>query len=155
MKWSGITLINDPFPLFNKEPNCCFGQQTDISLLSLLSHMKADDYTHIRDFSILGFSLTKRTIKSRINAYGRGHVFGAVLLNLSKLTTVEYNRKAWAMEDIDFNWKTNDLASPYNENGLIVKCLRYVATKKKIKEGGVVPKNIPADIFALLEKSTE
>ena len=71
------------------------------------------------------------------------HVFGAVLLNLSKLTSVEYNRIAWAMEDIDFNWKTTDLSSPNTNNGLIVRCMGYGGSKKKINEGVVVPKHIP------------
>eukprot|EP00090_Calanus_glacialis_P014977 TRINITY_DN23862_c0_g1_i1.p1 TRINITY_DN23862_c0_g1~~TRINITY_DN23862_c0_g1_i1.p1 ORF type:complete len:455 (-),score=106.22 TRINITY_DN23862_c0_g1_i1:47-1354(-) len=153
LSWTGVTLINDPFPLFNKEPNCRFAQQTDISLLHLLSHMKADNYLHIKDFSIIGFSLTKRTIKSRINAYGRSHVFGAVLLNLAKLTALDYNKIAWAMEDIDFNWKTNDLSSSNTDDGLIVKCMRYVGSKKKIKGGGVVPEDIPDDLFQMLQSS--
>ena len=117
--------------------------------------MKADDYLHIKDFSIIGFSLTKRKIKSRINAFGRSHVFGAVILNLAKLTSVDYNKIAWAMEDIDFNLKTNELSTTDTNNGLIVKCMRYVGSKKKIKGGGVVPKDIPDDIFQMLQCSAE
>ena len=59
------------------------------------------------------------------------------------------------MEDIDFNLKTNELSTTDTNNGLIVKCMRYVGSKKKIKGGGVVPKDIPDDIFQMLQCSAE
>ena len=153
--WTGVTLINDPCPLFDKDPNCQYSQGSDISLLSLLSHMALDDYNHLKDFSIIGFSLTRRTIKSRLKAYGRKHVFGAVLLNLSQLQSVEYKKIAWAMEDIDFNWSTDKLSNIHPSKGVIVKCMRYVGCKTTIKEGGVVPRDIPDEIFPLIKRSQE
>ena len=104
LSWAGVTLKNDPCPLFDKEPNHKYAQQTDISLRSLLVHLGTDDYENVNRFSIVGFSLSKRNIKNRVSAYGRKHVFGAVLLNLERLTTIEYKKLAWAMEDIHFNW---------------------------------------------------
>ena len=153
--WTGVTLINDPCPLFDKDPSCKYSQATDISLHNLLSHMALDDYTHVKDFSIIGFSLTKRRIKSRKNAYGRMHVFGAYFLNLSHLRFLEYRKTAWAMEDVDFNWRTDKLSGSHATKGLIVKCRRYVGTKKPIMEGGVVPRGIPDHILPLLQRSRE
>merc|ERR1712083_281066 len=73
----------------------------------------------------------------------------------SQLRSVEYNKIAWAMEDIDFNWKTNNLSRSHPTKGLIVKCKRYVGTKKPIKEGGVVPRHIPEHILPKLQRSKE
>ena len=44
------------------------------------------------------------------------------------------------MEDTDFNLRTND------SSGVIVRCMRYVAYKKVLKEGGVVPEGVPPRI---------
>ena len=59
------------------------------------------------------------------------------------------------MEDIDFNWTNNDLSHQDSNSWVIVKCMRYVASKKKINGGGVVPENIPEEIKRRLENSTE
>merc|ERR1712242_371626 len=58
-------------------------------------------------------------------------------------------------EDIDFNWKTDKLSRSHATKGLIVKCKRYVGTKKPIKEGGVVPRHIPEHILPKLQRSRE
>jgi hypothetical protein len=155
LSWSGVTLKNDPCPLFDKDPNHKYAQQTDISLLNLLTHMKSEDYKNISQFSIVGFSLCKRNIKGRVCAYSRQHVFAAVFLNLQKLEGLEYRKCAWAMEDIDFNWKSNKLSFKDANDGVIVKCLRYVASKKKINQGGVVPDNIPEGIIPMLKNCSE
>ena len=155
LSWTGVTLINDPCPLFDKESHYRYAQQTDISLLNLLTHLKMDEYKHVNAFSIIGFSLSKRNVKSRVSAFSRKHVFAAVLFNLTKFRSVEYRKHAWAMEDIDFNWKTNDLSDKDSNDGVIVKCMRYVASKKKISGGGVVPREIPEDIIPMINCSSE
>ena len=149
VSWSGVTLKNDPYPLFDKEPNHKFAQQTDISLRKLLEHFTSKHFERVSHFSILGFSLTRRKIRSRVQAYSREHVFAAVLLNLQKLETPMYKMHAWAMEDIDFNWQTDQ------SEGVIVKCLRFVGNKKRITQGGVLPKDFPEDIENKLKNCQE
>ena len=79
----------------------------------------------------------------------------AVLLNLGKSKGIEYNPKAWAMEDIDFNLRTDELSSKHHDQGVIVKCLRFVASKKRIGEGGVVPCDVPKDVMKMMEETEE
>ena len=43
------------------------------------------------------------------------------------------------MEDYDFNQRTNELSKVNKEDGVIVKLQRFIANKKVIKYGGVVP----------------
>ena len=146
--WSGITLINDPCPLFGKEPNHLSSQLTDISLFSVLNHFSRDSFKGVKKFSIVGFSnFNHKSVRRKRTAYGRKHVYAAVLLNLKRLKGIDYNQKAWAMEDTDFNLRTND------SSGVIVRCMRYVAYKKVLNEGGVVPEGVPPHIQELMEKN--
>ena len=125
--WSGVTLINDPCPMLDKEP-CEESQLTDISLYKILKHFSSNS---VKEFTIVGFSMfSKRQIRKKRSAYARAHVFAAVLLNLKKLTKVNYNKRAWAMEDIAFNRATNELSSFNPDDGVIVQARRYVAYKK-------------------------
>ena len=45
------------------------------------------------------------------------------------------------MEDIDFNFKTNDLSKNNPEDGVILKFNRFMVKKKWLEKGGVVPSN--------------
>ena len=78
----------------------------------------------------------------------------AVLINLQKSKDVDYNPKAWAMEDIDFNNRTHNLSSRDRDEGVIAKCLRFVACKKKLREGGVVPRDYPEEVMLLMQASS-
>ena len=167
--WSGVTLINDPCPMFGKEPSE-ESQLTDISLYKILSHFSSKSFKEAAKFSILGFSMfSKRQIRKKRSAYARAHVFAAVLLNLKKLTKVNYNKRAWAMEDIAFNRSTNELSSFNPDDGVIVQARRYVAYKKVnsinktcfessllfqiLGIGGVVPMDVPEDVQVHLENN--
>ena len=59
------------------------------------------------------------------------------------------------MEDIDFNLRTNELSSSNEDQGVIVKCLRYVATKAKLPAGGVVPCDPPEDVKQMMKEAEE
>ena len=131
--WNGVTLINDPCPMFYKEASCEESQLSDISLYKVLTHFSSKSFKEAAKFSIVGFSMfSKRQIRKKRSAYARAHVFAAVLLNLKKLTKVNYNKRAWAMEDIAFNRSTNELSSFNPDDGVIVQARRYVAYKKVI-----------------------
>merc|ERR1712012_1473065 len=151
--WQGVTLINDPHPMFGLEPSHITSQSTDISLLRLLKHFSC---AVVEDFNIIGFSIgTHKSIYRRKLAYGRKHVMAAVLLNLAKSKGIDYNAKAWAMEDIDFNLRTNERSSSNEDQGVIVKCLRYVATKAKLPAGGVVPCDPPEDVRQMMKEAEQ
>ena len=91
----------------------------------------------------------------RTNAFSRRHVFGAVLLNLYKLSSIQYNPIAWAMEDVDFNNRTDELSSVRIDEGVLVKYLRLIAHKKFINEGGVIPEDPQVEIRHLKNVITE
>ena len=147
--WSGITLINDPCPLFDKEPNHQRSQLSDISLFHVLSHFRRNSFEGVEKFDLVGFSnFNHKSIRRKRTAFGHKHVYAAVLLNLERLKGIDYNQKAWAMEDTDFNLRTN-LAS-----GVIVKCMRYVVNKKVLKKGGVVPVDVPPHVQELMENNS-
>ena len=126
--FSGVTLINDPLPMFGREPSSERSQTDNISLIQVLRHFNCP---RVAQFSIVGFSMfSSKQIHKKKSAYSRAHVFAAVLLNMSKLGKVDYNRRAWAMEDIAFNRATHDLGRDDVKKGVIVKAMRYVAYKK-------------------------
>ena len=152
LDWKGITLINDPCPMFGTESKSGTSQRTDISLFNVLSHFSSNSFENISSFSILGFSSgIHKSINRRKRAFSRKHVFGAVLLNLNKIQLVNYNPLAWAMEDVDFNKKTDDISKCQPNDGVIVKCMRYVAVKKKLRVGGVVQQGAPLEVQQLME----
>ena len=147
-----MSMINDPYPLFGQEADHKTSQRTAISLYRVLSHFSSN----VEDFNIIGFSIgSHKSITKRKYAYGRKHVMAAVMINLQKSKGIEYNPLAWAMEDIDFNLRTDELSSKHKDQGVIVKCLRYVAFKKRIREGGVVPCDVPDEVMKMMEETEE
>ena len=154
--WEGITLINDPHPLFDIEPSHTKSQRSSISFKQLLDNFTNknlhDQKLSLNKFSIIGFSIGffKNAAKRRY-AYGRKHVFAAILLNLQNLHKIQYENM-WAMEDIDFNNRTHNLSIGNSDKGVLVKCLRFIAKKKVIKHGGVIASNVPEKEMELLKK---
>ena len=135
--WDGVTLINDPNPMFRRDPDPRYSQLTNISLLTVLNYCLHDK---VDAFPVVGFCMRRsKNDGHRKNAYGRKHVFGAVLLNLQKLSDIQYNPIAWAMEDVSFNWEVDKLWKKSKEDGVIIKCLRFIAHKEPLNEGGVKP----------------
>ena len=154
--WEGVTLVNDPYPQFGVEPSHEHSQRKDISFKTLLDVYSNknlhDEKLSLHKFSIIGFSLgSHKNVQNLKNAYGRKHVFAAVLLNLNKLKNVHYENM-WAMEDILFNMKTNDLSHSHPDDGIIVKCQRFIARKKYIDHGGVVPCNVPENVIDIVSR---
>ena len=147
--WQGITLVNDPNPLFDSPPTHKESQVEDICLHTVLNHFSLSMLNrNMSEFSIIGFLTNDRYSKQRlVNAYGRRHVFQAVIQNLGKLKDVDYRQQLWCMEDIFFNDDTN------KENGVIVKCQRFLVKKKSLKDGGVVPENMPQDVENRMKKN--
>ena len=123
-------------------------QEEEIPLSSVLKHFM-EKKEEMSKFTMIGFQMSKRNLRNRKIAYGRKHVFTAFILNLQKTQTISYTEKAWAMEDVDFNLKVNDLWNSSHANGVIVKCQRFIASKKRL-DGGILPRNVPPEIEALM-----
>ena len=136
ISWKAVTLINDPYPPFEEEePSDERSKRTDISLLRLMNYCSKENIEkhELDKFSIIGFSMgSHKNINNMRIAFGRQHLFAAIFLNMKRLNNIDYNKLAWAMEDIDFNKKTHD------GRGVLVKCRRFLAQKKKLNHGGVV-----------------
>ena len=148
--WSGVTLINDPAPMFDPDPNHCYSQASNICLRSVLNYISKDGFLHFNQFAIVGFSGTTSATSKRKNTFGRKHLYKAILINLQITAEVDYNGYAWAMEDIDFNMRTHQLGELQKDKGVIVKCMRFIEYKKQIHTGGVVPEINDAEALELL-----
>ena len=108
----------------------------------------------MEQFTMIGFPMSKRNLFKTRNAYGRKHVFKAFLLNLKKSKHINYTEKAWAMEDIDFNLKVNDMWELCNDDGVIVKCHRFIASIK-LMDGGILPKDVPKEVYEYMKKDPD
>ena len=146
--WSRISFQNDDQQNASNQNRVV---DEDISLLSLLEYFHCHS-KEMENYSMIGFQFSKRGIKTCKEAFSRKHVYGAVILNLKKTESIQYD-DAWAMEDINFNLKTNQLWTTNKNEGVIVKFQRFIASKKAIKRGGVVPYNIPPHLIELMKYS--
>ena len=89
-------------------------------------------------FSAFGFSINYDKMENqKKHAYSRQYVSAAFsILNLRKLYGIHYLKQMCAMEDIEFLNKVNSNSDPFpKERGLIVKCKRFVAVKKRMNHG--------------------
>ena len=155
--WDGVTLINDPCPQFLPPEEVLHNrsQITHTSLFQLLTTFCNKNLeTNLKNFDVVGFSMMNpRNVTRRSNAFRRSHVFAAVLQNMKKLKEIDYNKNMWACEDVCFNKRVNELSYVSENKGIIVKCLRYIATKKVIKDGGVVPQNVPENLIGKIQEN--
>ena len=145
--WKGITLRNDPNPMFETTMHPHRSQNEDISLYCVLNHFSLNKLNEkMSKFSIIGFSSEDKFGNDHlVNAYSRKHVFGAVILNLGKLTDIDYKKQLWCMEDIFFNDDTN------HGDGVIVKCQRFQIRKMRLDHGGVVPEDMPDSVREMMK----
>ena len=146
LKWEGVTLINDPISLFGRDPLDNQSSRTDISLKDVLEFWSNENIKREelhKHFSIVGFSIgVHKNINNCRAAFSKKHIFAAIFLNIERTRNIHYNTIAWAMEDIDINMRTNE------SNEILVKCHRFLATKKVIRHGGVkaeIPDEIKSD----------
>ena len=147
--WSGITLKNDENPMFGMIPTHERSQVTNIKFQQVLDYFKRENWKErdLDKFALIGFQTRKyKNKRNYVNAFNRTHVFAAVMINVKKLENVHYNGKCWAMEDIKFNFDIDKLWQENKDHGVIIKALRFQATKLAIEHGGIQPFNIPKDI---------
>ena len=58
------------------------------------------------------------------------------------------------MEDIDFNLKVNDMWELCHDDGVIVKCQRFIASKK-IMDGGILPRDVPQEVYEYMKEDPD
>ena len=78
--WRGITLPDDPTPLFGDLPSCS-AQLCDISLADVLLHFQQGAFTDLCKFAMIGFQQLSQYSTSK-GAYARKHIYSAVIMNL-------------------------------------------------------------------------
>jgi len=113
----------------------------DISLADVLLHFQKMPY--LGKFGILGFYRLNGWNQSN-RAYKRSHVTSTVILNLEKLKNVEYLKKAFIWEDLQFNRDAENVSSGRGEEAgggggeaaVICKCYRFAFSTPQLRGGG-------------------
>ena len=151
--WSAYSTPNDkaPLPMITNEPSKK-PLDEDISLRSVLEYI-VNNKEEMSKFALLGFQTSKRGMRTCKNSFTRQHVFAAVIINLMKTKQISYH-DVWAMEDIDFNVRLDDLWDQNHREGVIVKIQRIIVSKKSML-GGVTPYNVPPDLELLMKSLAE
>jgi len=98
---------------------------------------------YLGKFGILGFYRLNGWNQSN-RAYKRSHVTSTVILNLEKLKNVEYLKKAFIWEDLQFNRDAENVASGRGEEAgggggkavVICKCYRFAFSTPQLRGGG-------------------
>jgi len=123
--------------------NCDDKNSEDISLADVLLHFQK--MPDLEKFGILGFYRLNGFNQSK-RAYKRSHVTSTVILNLKKLKNVDYFKKAFVWEDLQFNRDAEDVARERGggqldgggsgEAAVICKCYRFAFSTPQLREGG-------------------
>ena len=128
--WVGMTLPDDPLPMFGKPPMAS-GQYSEVSLGQVLLYLQAAGFADRHKFGVIGFH--RRSYgRAPTHAFAHAHVFSAVLLNIDLLKEkdVHYDRKVRTWEDIDFNRRAS-------KAGLVIcKGYRFQQVVVRLDTGG-------------------
>ena len=148
--WRGITLPRDTVQLFGKLPELTKSQRTPISLADVLLHFQQgllENENGMSDIGIFGF-YKLRGFEASKRAYKRTHCAGVCIFNLEKLKSVEPLKRAWMMEDIQFNRDATKAGV------VLCKCYRFAFQCEQLREGGCsdmvarddAPSNAPPEV---------
>jgi hypothetical protein len=104
-----------------------------------------DVLLHFRDmpdkdkFGMIGFHRLNGFDNSK-RAYKRTHVASTVLLNLNKLSRVDYHWRAHVWEDHQFNREAElvdaELEQDEEKRAVLCKCYRFAFSSPQVREGG-------------------
>ena len=97
----------------------------------------------LKKFGVLGFHRLNGYESSKM-AYKRTHCYSTLILNLKKLTEVDFDKRAFVFEDILFN---RDVSK---EQIVICKCYRFAFSSPQLKEGGCFPMVVSGDEVSLM-----
>ena len=106
--WKGVTLPDDALKPFGDDADTgaeATAKLADISLADVLLHFQTgllDETKDVRNFGIIGFHRLNGYNSSK-RAYKRTHCTSTVILNLERLKGVDYLKRAWVWEDLQFN----------------------------------------------------
>jgi len=97
----------------------------------------------VEKFGMLGFYRLNGWNQSN-RAYKRSHVTSTVILKLNKLKNIEYLKKAFVWEDLQFNREAENVASGRGEEtgggsreaAVICKCYRFAFATPQLRAGG-------------------
>eukprot|EP00930_Biecheleria_cincta_P040131 TRINITY_DN27527_c0_g1_i1.p1 TRINITY_DN27527_c0_g1~~TRINITY_DN27527_c0_g1_i1.p1 ORF type:complete len:1470 (-),score=292.07 TRINITY_DN27527_c0_g1_i1:59-4468(-) len=127
--WRGVTLVDDPNPLFGAPP----GPEASfkpIPMAQVLQHFAEPNF--LRDLMpklvAMGFGRCSPEMKKARRAFCRSHIYSAYLLNISKVCGDELNfrQDLFIWEDFVFNIRAHD----------VVKCQRFAMMKRCFHSGG-------------------
>ncbi len=138
-KWEGVTLANDPHPLYHDPTEVDKNKELSksISLWNTMEYLQNDAFIDREKFAIIGFMRNTYGAYAK-SAFSRQHVYSAILMNLPKLQElkVEYNPDIWCWEDIDFNRRVTAAKDKDGNAGVICKCYRIKMFKHYFSKGG-------------------
>lgn len=128
--WRGITLVNDPFPLFDRMP----GSRAQLSIISLgmvMEHFAVPHFLEheMANLSALGFARYSPHLFRAKAAYCRGHVYSSYILNVERVVQqqgISFDPQLFIWEDLDFNRRAHD----------VCKCVRFCMLKRVYRRGG-------------------
>jgi hypothetical protein len=133
--WNGVTLPDDALKPFGDDADTGAkptAKLADISLADVLLHFQTgllDVTKDVRNFGIIGFHRLNGRDNSK-RAYKRTHCTSTVILNLERLKGVDYLKRAWVWEDLEFNRDAED------KGRVICKCYRFAFSSPQLREGG-------------------
>ncbi len=131
--WRGITLLDDPEPMFG-DVSVGRVRHADVSLADVLLHFQDAAFAdQLLRFGMVGFGSLDSGGSSK-QAYSRSHVCSAVIMNLNLLNGVSYNENTSFWDELDFNLR----ASSPPKQVVICKCHRFAFGKKQSLAGGLV-----------------
>jgi len=128
--WRGITLVNDPCPLFDRMP----GSRAQLSIISLgmlMEHFAVPHFLEheMANLSALGFARYSPHLFRAKAAYIRAHVYSAYLLNVERVVQqqgISFDPRLFIWEDLEFNLRARD----------VCKCIRFCMLKRVYSQGG-------------------
>jgi hypothetical protein len=133
--WRGVTLPDDALKPFGEDAETgaeARAKLADISLADMLFHFQTgllDVTKDVNNFGIIGYHRLNGYDSSK-RVYKRTHCTSTVILNLERLKGVDYLKRAWVWEDLQFNRDAE------NRGIVICKCYRFAFSSPQLREGG-------------------
>eukprot|EP00931_Biecheleriopsis_adriatica_P035713 TRINITY_DN20579_c0_g1_i2.p1 TRINITY_DN20579_c0_g1~~TRINITY_DN20579_c0_g1_i2.p1 ORF type:complete len:1512 (+),score=393.14 TRINITY_DN20579_c0_g1_i2:681-4538(+) len=126
----GVTLVDDPHPMFGLQASPSKARFSAISMARVLSHCTEPKFLaeDMRKIVAFGFARFAPDLVKTRRAYSRSHMYSAFLLNVKKVEeeALNFRQDLFVWEDFIFNLKAHD----------VVKCNRFAQIKQPYRSGG-------------------
>lgn len=127
--WRGVTLVDDPDPLFDVPPGP-LATFKPIPMAQVLQYLAEPSFMseQMPQLVAMGFARCAPEMKRARRAFCRSHIYSAYLLNIRKVHADELNfrQNLFIWEDFVFNIRAHD----------VVKCQRFAMMKRCFRSGG-------------------